>query len=57
MYTLISGHKHTPVVVIENDENSIKVLNLDGFSRWIKKTDFILKNNLIILRSVHGSLS
>lgn len=51
MYTLVSGQIHTPVFVIENDENSVKVINMDGFSRWIKKTDFILKNNLIILRS------
>ena len=51
MYTLVSGQRRTPVFVIENDEQSVKVLNLDGFSRWIKKTDFILKNNLIIIRS------
>ena len=51
MYTLISGTSQTPVFVIENDEHSIKVINIEGFSRWIKKTDFILKNKLIIIRS------
>lgn len=55
MYQLIKPDKsRVSVFVVDQDEKSIKIMNIDGYTRWIQKTDFILKNKLIILKSTNN---
>lgn len=39
-----------PIVVLEKDDRSIKISNLEGDTRWIKFTDFSLNENLILIK-------
>ena len=42
---------NVPVLVTDQDEKSIKVTNIDGFSRWIRYSDFIITGlNVITLK-------
>lgn len=47
--------KKIPVLLTDHDEKSIKVTNLDGFSRWIRNTDFFVVGlNTIVLKETNG---
>jgi hypothetical protein len=51
MYLLVRPDgKQVPVMVLEKDDKSIRVSNLEGYTRWIKFTDFILNENLILIK-------
>jgi hypothetical protein len=50
-YLLRPDGLQVPVFVIDQDAQSIKVQNIDGYTRWIKYTDFTIKDNLVILKN------
>jgi len=51
MYLLVRPDGKTiPIVVLEKDDKSIKVSNEQGDMRWIKFTEFVLKENLILIK-------
>ena len=51
MYYLVKPCGQTvPVIVTEKDNTSLKIINIHGDSRWIKYTDFALKDNLLIMK-------
>lgn len=40
-----------PVLITDQDKVSIKITNLDGFSRWIRYSDFVVIDlNTIVLK-------
>lgn len=39
-----------PVIVVAQDEKSLKISNVEGDERWIRYTDFVLHENLIIMK-------
>lgn len=55
MYQLVKPDKsRVSVFIVDQDEKSIKIMNIDGYTRWIQRTDFILKNKLILLKSTNN---
>lgn len=52
MYFLVrEDGLQVPIIVIEQDSSSVKISNLSGDVRWLRYTDFILKDNLFILKN------
>ena len=53
MYFLVRPDgKQVPVIVTGQDKVSIKISNFDGDERWIRYTDFFIKENLIIMKKM-----
>ena len=51
MYFLVRPDgKKIPIIILAQDGKSLKISNFDGIERWIPYTEFVMHENLVIMK-------